>query len=114
MGRLIMTGMPDPDIIWCAACAALAKGAVFADDGVQRRAQEGLADAGRELVVIAPPDTAAVRRQLQEAVTWGPSPVVGGGIPVPLCWTHLAAVDGTQPPPEQQQQGPSLYPGRRG
>jgi len=108
MARLEITGLPAPQIEYCAVCVAFAKGAMFADEKVRERAKAALENDAEEVVFIGPP--AGFRPRLQESVTMAPSPNVGGGIPVPLCWTHAPLIDASQPPPPDQPP-PQLYRG---
>lgn len=112
MARIELTGLPAPQIEYCAVCVAFAKGAMFADEQVRERAKAALEDDGQEVVFIGPP--AGFRPRLQESVTMAPSPNVGGGIPVPLCWTHAPLIDGSAPAPPPDQPPPPIYRGRGG
>lgn len=113
--RLIITGVPIAPAdcccgAWCFACAVLAKGALFKDDAVQRRVQEGMADTGRTEPVVIVASAKDMLRQLEAAVSMGPHPLAGGAV-VPLCWLHLPAVDGTAPPPEPATARQQLFRG---
>lgn len=106
MARLVLRGFPPaPELLWCAYCAILAKGALLMPQWEQIEA--GLADGKNETFRIGV-DPVKIRDLLQEAVTIAPVPQLGPA-PVPVCWLHLPAIDGNAPMPEvPEQQRPGL------
>jgi|SRR5215471_18550708 len=117
MARLLITGLPEPAAdIWCAACVAFIKGDLFRLEEIQQRATAILENPDDKLMPLPVPRGFMARRQLELAVTWGPHPSFAHAI-VPLCWTHVPAIDPAAAagpePPQRLLRGLSLWPARR-
>lgn len=73
-----------PGALFCALCAGLAKFAAMKDIGPEVTSHEVRGD-GTRAWPLALPEPPAL------AVAWGLVPQLGAALP--LCWTHLAAID---------------------
>ena len=106
MARLKIIGFPPtpaPGDLWCAVCAALAKGSLLAPQWEALEA--ALADDTRDEVPVGV-DPVKVKPLLNVAVTVAPAPALLGAV-VPVCWLHAPAVDGDSPPPPDQAPPPA-------
>jgi len=109
MGRLLITGLPEPAAeFWCAACVAFLKGDLFRLEEIQEKATAILQDPDDKLMALPAPRGFMAHRQLELAVTWGPHPSFAHAV-VPLCWSHVPAIDPAGPaadgPPQRLLRG---------
>lgn len=100
MSPIVLTGLPEPPehalLGWCFVCAGVYKHAVEQHPPVKERIAHALKDAAPDIVTVTKPLGIPEFVRLQPAVTMGPAVTLGGFI-VPLCWTHMPAVQEAGP-----------------
>lgn len=99
MSRLRLTGLPEPPEggQWCAVCAGAVKAVINDSKRVIEQAQAAAADGRPDGLVLITTEgitgRAEVLAALELSVTTAPAVQVPGAPIVPLCWTHVPAIE---------------------
>lgn len=93
MGRIVLTGFPDPPEVgeWCAVCVGAYKQALNEHRPTIEKIEQAQ-KAGPGEVELIPKPLGVKFGPLQQAITHAPALQVPGAPVLPLCWTHAPAI----------------------